>query len=161
MTRAEQAAEKLRKEKEKAAELNRLYKEDLAKQQTETRKAEAALREATRKADNKRRYHWGAVAQEAGLFDWSNADWQAVCAVLARLADVPHPAALLEAVLCENGVDVHGGDFLPGVESLYRASSLPPRPEGELSELPSLETADESDRREAKKQGPAAAKVFI
>lgn len=136
MTRAERAAEKVRKEKEKVADLERELKERLAEQREETRKAEATLREETRKEDNRRRYHWGATAQEAGLFGWSNADWLAVCAVLARLKDTPHPAAVLAGVLCGNGVALHVGESLRNGETLYRAFDSP-CPEGENSELPS------------------------
>lgn len=146
MTRAERAADQVRKAKEKTAALERRLKEQLAEQHTETRRAEAALREATRKADNKRRYHWGALAQEAGLFGWSNADWKAVCAVLARLKDAPNPAAVLEGLLEENGGEVSEVDFLPEGESLYRASvsDVPPT-RGRALRTPLLETADESD----------------
>jgi hypothetical protein len=136
MTRAERAAAKVQKEKDKAAELERLLKERLSEQREETRKAKATLREETRKADNKRRYHVGALAQEAGLFAWSNSDLQAVFAVLARLTSTPNPAAILEGLLCENGVAVHGGDeFL--AEKLLSRFPIPPRPEGENSDLPS------------------------
>jgi hypothetical protein len=135
MTRTERAAAKVQKEKEKAAELERVLKERLSEQREETRKAEATLREETRKADNRRRYHVGTLAQEAGLFVWSNSDFQAVFAVLARLADTPHPAALLEGLLGGNGVSVHEGDEFLTEKLLSRFPNAPP-PERENAPSP-------------------------
>lgn len=97
MTRAERAAEKVRKEKEKRDAQDR-----------KVRKAESTFREETRKADNKRRYYIGALAHEAGLFAWSNSEIAAVFAVLARLQETPNPAAVLDGLLVENGVDFAG-----------------------------------------------------
>ena len=108
MTRAERAAAQVRKAKEKAEALERTQKEERVRQQEETRKAEAVLREETRKATYKRRYHVGALADEAGLFAWSNADLAAVFAVLAGMKDITNPAAVLEGLLVENGVDIPG-----------------------------------------------------
>lgn len=101
MTRAERAAEKVRKEKAKLAEQQRLAKEGEAKQRLEIRVAEAQVREETRKATHKRRYHVGVLAEEAGLFAWSDADLAAVFAVLGTLREVSHPAAVLEGLLVE------------------------------------------------------------
>lgn len=148
MTRAERAAEKLRKEQEKTADLERKQKEALAEQQVEVRKAEAVLREEMRKADNKKRYRWGAIAQEHALFVWDDADWQAICTVLAHLVDTPNPAAVLEALVSDNGVSLHGaGEFL--AEKLYIAPTsqiaVSAQPAGAIFPLPLLETADESD----------------
>ena len=93
----------MRKAQEKRAEEQRKAKETDAALAADVRKAEAVAREVVRKDTNKRRYHVGALADEAGLFQWSNADFQAVFAVLARL-EVPNPGGLLEGVLSENGV---------------------------------------------------------
>jgi hypothetical protein len=112
MTRAERAAEQVRKAKEKLAEHERKAKEERAKQQEATRKAKVLLAEAVRKDDNKRRYRVGALAQDAGLFVWSDTDLAAVFAVLARLKETPHPAVLLDGVLGENGVDFPVGAIL-------------------------------------------------
>jgi hypothetical protein len=103
MNRAERAAEKVRKEKEKRAEEQRKAKERDAAFAEAVRQAEAAQRDVTRKDTNKRRYHVGALADEAGLFAWSNADIKAVFAVLAGLRDNSDPGGFLEGVLSENG----------------------------------------------------------
>jgi hypothetical protein len=99
MTKLERAAEKARKEKEKLAEQERLARESRAAQRKTIMQAEASVRAETRKATNKRRYYVGALADEAGLFAWENADISAVFRVLARLKDCPDPAAVLEGVL--------------------------------------------------------------
>jgi hypothetical protein len=79
----------------------------VAEQRKAVALAEAAQREAARKDLHKRRYHVGALAHEAGLFVWSNADLAGVFAVLAKLRDVPNPGAVLEGILgVENGIDV-------------------------------------------------------
>jgi hypothetical protein len=116
MTRAERAAEQVRKAKEKAEALERTQKEERVRQQEETRKAEAVLREETRKMTNKRRYYVGALADDAGLFAWSNSEIAAVFAVLARLRNALAPAALLDGLL---EADRH--DFSPRVGCLTQA----------------------------------------
>jgi hypothetical protein len=60
---------------------------------------QAQQKAAAKKLRDRRRYRVGAMADEAGLLVWSDADLAAVCAVLAQLKDVPHPAAVLEALL--------------------------------------------------------------
>jgi hypothetical protein len=74
---------------------------------------QARLREVTRQATNKRRYQVGALADDAGLLAWSNADLAGLFTALATLKDVPNPVAVLEAILgdsqrctvgCETGV---------------------------------------------------------
>jgi hypothetical protein len=111
MTRAERAAEKVRREKERLAAAEQRAKDKLAEQRRAVAQAEAIEREETRKAVHKRCYHVGALAHEAGLFAWSNADLAAVFAVLATLGNMPHPAAVLEAVLgAERALDALGGN---------------------------------------------------
>jgi hypothetical protein len=101
MTRAERAAEKVMKEKEKLAAEEQSAKKKLTDQRKAVAIAEAGAREILRKDTNKRRYHVGALADEAGLFAWSNADFAAIFAVLAALKNVPHPARLLEGLLAD------------------------------------------------------------
>jgi hypothetical protein len=125
MTRTERAAAQVRKAKEKAAALEQLLKDRLAAQKEETRQAEATLREETRKADNRRRYHVGALAHEAGLFAWSNADIQAVFAVLARLSQVPNPAAVIEGLLDADMQEVFLDPVLVADKSLSRDGIFP------------------------------------
>lgn len=106
MTRAERAAEKVRKEKEELAEQELHAKQKREMQRRAIAQAEAALREETRKAVNKRRYYWGALADEAGLFGWSDAEWMGVCAVLEKMRGTPHPAAVLEGLLSDKPVEM-------------------------------------------------------
>jgi hypothetical protein len=85
----------------------RLAAKEAADQQKldDSRKAlartQALRREETRKATDKRRYAVGALADEAGLLAWSNADLRAVFTLLARLADAGQPVAVLEECLRE------------------------------------------------------------
>jgi hypothetical protein len=101
MTRAELAAARVRKAKEKRVEAQRVAKEKDAASRKAIMQAEASVREETRKATNKRRYHVGALADEAGLFAWSNADLAAVFTVLACLVETPNPARALEGLLLD------------------------------------------------------------
>ena len=103
MTKLERAAEKARKEKEKLQEIERLARESRAAQRKTILQAEAAVREETRKATNKRRFHVGALADEAGLFAWSNADLRGLFVLLATLRDSPDPVAVLEGLLLKKG----------------------------------------------------------
>jgi hypothetical protein len=153
MTRAERAAEKVRKAQEKRAEAQRLAKERDAVLAQDARQAEAMLRQETRSADNKRCFAIGMLAKEQGLFAWSNADMQAVFAVLARLASSPHPATVLEVLLA----DPHGYREI----TLSRPIFSEPFSHDHREENPDpfLETSEESDRREVTKKGPAAAGV--
>jgi hypothetical protein len=104
MTRAERAAEHVRKAKAHLVEEDQRAKARRAAQRQEVMQAQAVVREETRKATNKRRYRVGALADEAGLLLWSDADLMAVFTVLTRLLTLPNPAAVLDAVLGEEGV---------------------------------------------------------
>jgi hypothetical protein len=110
MTRAERAAEKVRKERAKLAQQEWAAKMAALEQRKAIAQAEATVREETRKAVNKRRYHVGALADDAGLFAWSNADLAAAFAVLALLCDTPNPAAVLEGLLGVSAVPL-GADI--------------------------------------------------
>jgi len=101
VTKLERAAEKARREKVKLEEIERLAKESRAAQRKTILQAEAAVREETRKATNKRRFHVGAMAEEAGLFAWSNADLQKIFLAVARLGETPSPGAVLESLLID------------------------------------------------------------
>jgi hypothetical protein len=101
MTKLERAAEKARKEKEKLAEQERLARESRAAQRKTIMQAEASVRAETRKATNKRRYHIGAMADEAGLLAWSETDLQKVFLAVARLRETPNPGAVLESLLLD------------------------------------------------------------
>jgi hypothetical protein len=142
MTRAERAAEKLRREKAKLAEKEQAAKDAVAEQRKAVAQAEAAQREAARKDLHKRRYHVGALAHEAGLFVWSNADLAAFFAALARLQNVPNPVAVLEGVLgAETGIDVGGVNGSPAGKPLSRFLSGSPDSERENSPSPSSRLA--------------------
>jgi Cys-tRNA synthase (O-phospho-L-seryl-tRNA:Cys-tRNA synthase) len=101
VTKLERAAEKARREKAKLEEIERLAKESRAAQRKTILQAEAAVREETRKATNKRRYYVGFLAEEAGLFTWSNADLQKIFLAVARLGETPSPGAVLESLLLD------------------------------------------------------------
>ena len=101
MTRAELAAAKVRKAKAKREEAQRLAKEKDAASRKAIMQAEASVREETRKATNKRRYHTGALADEAGLLAWSDTDLQKVFLAVARLRETPNPGAVLESLLLD------------------------------------------------------------
>jgi hypothetical protein len=88
MTRAEQAA--LRAQK---------LKTELDAKSHELAKVQARQRAFARDVRNKRSYQVGALADEAGLFTWSNADLAAVFAVLASLREAPNPAAVLAGLM--------------------------------------------------------------
>jgi hypothetical protein len=90
MTRDERLAQKEANDKKRL--------EDTRKKLAGT---QAQRREIHRKDVNKRRYRVGAIADDAGLLAWSDADLSAVFAVLARLTDVAHPAAVLEGLLAD------------------------------------------------------------
>jgi hypothetical protein len=53
------------------------------------------------KANNKRRYQVGTLADEAGLLSWDNSTIAALFCLLATLRDVPNPVGVLEGLLCE------------------------------------------------------------
>jgi len=101
MTRAELAAEKVRKAKAKLAEEERRAQEKRVAQRKTIMQAEASVREETRKATNKRRYYVGALADEAGLLAWSDTDLQKVFLAVARLRETPNPGAVLESLLLD------------------------------------------------------------
>jgi hypothetical protein len=146
VTKLERAAEKARREKAKLEEIERLARESRAAQRKTILQAEAAVREETRKATNKRRYYVGFLAEEAGLFTWSNADLQKIFLAVARLGAMPNPGTVLEGVLA-------GGNGYREI-TLSRFVDFPSDPEGggESIPTPRLETFDESDRREAKRK---------
>jgi hypothetical protein len=95
MTRAERAAQQ-------AARL-RAQREVLTK---ELAKTQAIERAEARKQRDKRRVLVGQMVEDAGLFAWSNADLKAVVQGLARLAGVPNPGAVVEALL--HGISPNG-----------------------------------------------------
>jgi hypothetical protein len=69
-------------------------------------RAQAVQRSEEKKARDKRRYLVGQMADEAGLFAWSDADLHAVLTSLATLRDVPHPGAVLAGLLQESSLVV-------------------------------------------------------
>jgi hypothetical protein len=62
-------------------------------------RVDGAIRSEVRKERNARRYVVGALADEAGLFTWTNSDLVGLFVALARLADCPNPVAVLEGLL--------------------------------------------------------------
>jgi hypothetical protein len=88
MTKAERLAAKIQQSK------NTIEKERKA-----LAESEAALREETRQATDKRRYQVGALADDAGLLAWSNAELAGLFTTLARLREVKQPGKVLDALL--------------------------------------------------------------
>lgn len=114
MTKAERLAMKIQRDRETLERKRQERAEQEATLRAEIRHSEATLRDETRKATNRRRYLVGALADEAGLLAWSDTDLAGIFAALAPLKAVPHPVAVLEAILgdapqwsvgCEPGVD--------------------------------------------------------
>ncbi|SRR5262249_31325198 len=90
MTRAERAT--LREQRLKA-HLEAKSKE-LAHVQTQKRAAE-------RHARDKRRYHVGALADDAGLLAWDDATLTRLFTLLSPLTQMPNPEAVLESLLAD------------------------------------------------------------
>src|SRR5215831_4136306 len=97
MTRAERAA--LREQRLKA-QLNAKNRE-LAQVQAQKRAAE-------RHARDKRRYHVGALADDAGLLAWDDATLSRLFTLVSPLTQMPNPEAVLEALLA----DPQAGDVM-------------------------------------------------
>ncbi|HEX6827116.1 MAG TPA: hypothetical protein VF077_12435 [Nitrospiraceae bacterium] len=71
---------------------------------------EAQQRLAAQKQRDRRRYAVGALAEEAGLFAWSDADLAALMQALVLLAAVSTPRAVIAGILhgmTTNGTDNH------------------------------------------------------
>jgi hypothetical protein len=90
MTKAERLAAKIQQSKE-----------TIEKQRKALAESEAALREETRQATNKRRYQVGALAEEAGLFVWTNTELVDAFTALARGRERERQLAITEAILSD------------------------------------------------------------
>lgn len=88
MTRAQQLAERTKREKER-----------LERQRKQVAQLEAQGREEARKARNRRCFQVGMAADEAGLFAWENGTLTELFVQLARLQDAPDPVKVLEGLL--------------------------------------------------------------
>ena len=99
MTRLEQLRKKEAAKAQQADAKKKALLEALAKLNGEKREASAEVKEEERKLNNKRRYHVGALADEAGLFALDNATLKELFTVLQRARDIPDlPQVLLEAL---------------------------------------------------------------
>ena len=157
MTRAEQAAEKVRKAQAKRTEEQRKAKAKDAALAVLERQAEAVKRLEDKKDATRRRHAVGDLAARAGLFVWSDAVLTQLFGLLATLAPCPNPVAVLEGLL--------GGVPECLCEALLTAPDFSPSevytPQGRKIRTPLLETSDESECvHEAKRKGLAAAGVF-
>ena len=85
MTKAERLAAKIQQSKD-----------TIEKERKALAESEAALREETRQATDKRRYQVGALADEAGLLAWSNAE---IATLFARVVTLRAQSADLLATL--------------------------------------------------------------
>ena len=90
MTRAERAALRAQRLKEELEAKSR----QLAQIQAQQRAAERAER-------NKRRYLVGTLAEQAGLLVWEDATLARLFTLLSPLTQMPHPEAVLEALLAD------------------------------------------------------------
>ena len=79
-------------------------KEALEKQRLAVAQSEAALREETRKATNKRRYKVGALADEAGLLVWEDTTLAGLFSLLTTLRDTSDPVDVLKRLLAESAL---------------------------------------------------------
>jgi len=86
---------------EKAHARAQKLKERIAADQQALAQVQAQQRAQERRARDKRRYRVGALLDEAGLFVWDDGTLRGIVAVLATLKEVPHPVAVLEAMLCD------------------------------------------------------------
>jgi hypothetical protein len=84
---------------ERAIQREARLKADLEKAKRERAQSEANDRARASAALDKRRYRVGALADEAGLFQWDNATLTGLFQVLARLQDLHDPVPVLEALL--------------------------------------------------------------
>ena len=98
MTKAERLAAKIQRDKETLEKQHLAVAEREATLRAEIRQSESALREETRQALNKRRYQVGALADEAGLLEWTNAHLTAAFAALGALRERETSEAFLEAI---------------------------------------------------------------
>jgi hypothetical protein len=108
MTRAEQAAEQVKKQREKLDAMQKAFDVKIAEARKHRRQAETMQRAEDRKVNRKQRAQWGAIADEAGLFVWSTPDFVSVCTVLKRYLPVTNPAPVLEALLRHKPGSPHG-----------------------------------------------------
>ena len=111
MTRAERAALRAQRLKEELEAKSR----QLAQIQAQQRAAERAER-------NKRRYLVGTLAEQAGLLVWEDATLARLFTLLSPLTQMPHPEAVLEALLADQACPARGS--LPG--SAHAAHGVSP-----------------------------------
>ena len=90
MTRAERAA--LREQR---------LKEELAAKSRQLAQLQAQQRAAERAARNKRRFHVGLLADQAGLLVWGDATLARLFTLLGPLTQMPNPEAVLESLLAD------------------------------------------------------------
>jgi hypothetical protein len=89
MTRAERAALRAQRLKEELEAKSRQLAQIQAQQRAE------------RAARNKRRYLVGTLAEQAGLLVWEDATLARLFTLLSPLTQMPHPEAVLEALLAD------------------------------------------------------------
>lgn len=86
---------------ERLAQQEARAKEALAAMQKRLAVVQAQQHAVTRKAKDKRRALVGTMADDAGLFVWSDADLADIFGLLAMLVPCPNPVAVLEGLLGE------------------------------------------------------------
>src|SRR5215813_7367651 len=99
MTRLEQLKKKEEAKAQAIKDTEAALLKALADLRGAKREASAEVKEEERKQTNKRRYHVGALVDEAGLFALDNATLKELFTVLNRARDIPDlPQVLLEAL---------------------------------------------------------------
>ena len=86
---------------ERAAVREQRLKDHLAATRRELAQVEAQHRAAVRAERNKRRFHVGLLADQAGLLVWEDATLARLFTLLSPLTQMPHPEAVLEALLAD------------------------------------------------------------
>ena len=86
---------------ERAARREQRLKDQLEATSQELAKVQAQNRAADRTARDKRRYLVGLLADKAGLLVWEDATLGRLFTLLGPLTQMPHPEAVLEALLAD------------------------------------------------------------
>src|SRR5262245_50784776 len=84
---------------ERAIEREAKLKDALERARRERAQSEAKDRAEARAALNKRRYHVGAIADDAGLLAWDDATLMGLFQILVRLQELRDPVQVLDALL--------------------------------------------------------------
>jgi hypothetical protein len=99
---------------ERAAQRTQRLRERLDATKRAVAQAEAQQRAAERSARNKRRFHVGTLADEAGLLSWDDVTLAGLFQIIAPLRDLSDPVGVLAGLLEPPGPDALSVPFLNG-----------------------------------------------